>query len=150
MNAESLTGLAPTTTLFSAKLISAKEEHMENLDWGWYLFGFEGRINRGKFWLGWAVIWVFLFVTYGIALATESGFLIGLVGLLNLLAIWPALAIQIKRWHDRDKSGWWVLIGLIPLIGPIWVLVECGFLPGTVGPNQYGPDPLGPIGESAY
>ena len=50
--------------------------------------------------------------------------------------------MQVKRWHDRGKSGWWVLIALIPLVGPIWAIIETGFLPGTSGPNEYGPDPL--------
>ncbi|TGR16409.1 DUF805 domain-containing protein, partial [Mesorhizobium sp. M8A.F.Ca.ET.197.01.1.1] len=47
-----------------------------------------------------------------------------------------------KRWHDRNKSGWWTLIGLIPIIGGIWLLIELGILEGTRGANQYGPDPL--------
>ena len=123
---------------------------MDNLDWGWYLFKFDGRINRAKFWLGWAVIYAVFAVLWFLAFALESGVLFGLFGLLGLLAIWPALAIQIKRWHDRGKSGWWVLIGLIPIIGFWWVLIECGFLPGDVGPNEYGPDPLGPVGEAVY
>jgi len=59
-----------------------------------------------------------------------------------LVFLYPALAIYTKRWHDRGKSGWWSLILLIPLIGPIWFLVECGCLRGTEGPNEYGPDPL--------
>ncbi|MDF1713501.1 MAG: DUF805 domain-containing protein [Akkermansiaceae bacterium] len=67
--------------------------------------------------------------------------LIGL-GLLYIPAVWIGLALGVKRWHDRDKSGWWVLIGIIPLIGPIWTFVECGCLQGTHGPNSYGPDPL--------
>jgi uncharacterized membrane protein YhaH (DUF805 family) len=66
-----------------------------------------------------------------------------LLMIVSLVVIWPGLAINIKRWHDRDKSGWWILISLIPFVGPIWALVEVGFLPGTPGPNQYGPDPLG-------
>jgi uncharacterized membrane protein YhaH (DUF805 family) len=52
------------------------------------------------------------------------------------------LAISIKQWHDRGKSGWWVLIGLIPFIGAIWALIETGFLEGDPGDNQYGPNPL--------
>jgi len=48
------------------------------------------------------------------------------------------MVIQIRRWHDRDKSGWWVFIGFIPIIGPLWTLIELGFLPGTPGPNHYG------------
>jgi len=60
--------------------------------------------------------------------------------------IWPMLAGQVKRWHDHDKSGWWFLIGFVPIIGPIWSLVMIGFLRGTVGPNRFGPDPLDPTG----
>ena len=55
---------------------------------------------------------------------------------------WISLAVQVKRWHDRDKSAWWLLMNFVPFIGAIWVLVECGFLRGTEGQNNYGPDPL--------
>jgi uncharacterized membrane protein YhaH (DUF805 family) len=55
---------------------------------------------------------------------------------------WPSLAIYVKRWHDRGKSGWWVLIVFVPIIGYLWLLIECGFLAGDDGPNEYGPDPL--------
>lgn len=67
--------------------------------------------------------------------------MLAIAAIVGLLIIWPSLAIQVKRWHDRDKSGWWVLIGLIAVIGGIWVLVECGFLPGTAGTNRFGPPP---------
>lgn len=56
--------------------------------------------------------------------------------------LWIVLAVQVKRWHDRGKSGWMALVYFIPLIGGFWILIECGFLSGTAGPNQYGPDPL--------
>lgn len=49
-----------------------------------------------------------------------------------------ALSVQIKRWHDRDKSAWWLLIHAVPAIGNTWALVECGFIEGTPGPNRYG------------
>ena len=52
------------------------------------------------------------------------------------------LATATKRYHDRNKSGWWILIVFVPVIGAIWYFVECGFLRGTRGPNPYGPDPL--------
>ena len=58
-----------------------------------------------------------------------------------LLALWIYVAVGVKRWHDRDKSGAWTFLQIVPF-GPLWVLVECGFLPGTDGPNQYGGDPL--------
>jgi uncharacterized membrane protein YhaH (DUF805 family) len=71
-----------------------------------------------------------------------------LFGLLNIplaLYLWTGFAVHAKRWHDRGKSGWWSLIGLIPPIGGIWILVECGFLKGADGPNRYGEDPRGAI-----
>ena len=60
-------------------------------------------------------------------------------GIFALIALIPAIIVYIKRFHDRDKSGWWVLIGLIPIIGSIWLLIELGFLKGTPGPNRFGP-----------
>ena len=59
-----------------------------------------------------------------------------------VIFLYPWLALYAKRWHDRGKSGWWSLIVLVPILGAIWILVELGFLRGTEGPNQYGPDPL--------
>jgi uncharacterized membrane protein YhaH (DUF805 family) len=53
------------------------------------------------------------------------------------------IIVQIKGWHDRDKSGWWILINLVPCIGALWTLIECGFLPGTRGDNRFGPNPRG-------
>ena len=60
-------------------------------------------------------------------------------GIFALLSLIPAIIVHIKRFHDRDKSGWWVLIGLVPIIGAIWLLIELGFFKGTPGPNRFGP-----------
>jgi uncharacterized membrane protein YhaH (DUF805 family) len=61
-----------------------------------------------------------------------------LSGLFVLASIIPAILVDIKRWHDRDKSGWWMLITLVPIIGSIWLLIELGFLKGIPGPNRFG------------
>ncbi len=53
-----------------------------------------------------------------------------------------ALAVSVKRCHDRDRSGWFLLIYFIPIIGELWVSIELGFLRGTAGANRFGPDPL--------
>jgi len=53
-----------------------------------------------------------------------------------------SLAGAVKRLHDRDRSGWFYLIVLIPMFGPAWLGIELGLLRGTVGPNRFGPDPL--------
>ena len=61
--------------------------------------------------------------------------------LLYIPMIWIGLALQVKRWHDRDKSGAYVFVNLIPLAGPIWAFIEAGCLRGTVGQNRFGGDP---------
>ena len=123
--------------------------------WKWLLFSVQGRINRQKF------ILTYLVVTVGFAVAiamvagifggalqnasdpSEAVPLLILFVLLYIPMIWIGVALSVKRWHDRDKSGWWVFIALIPIVGPIWAIVETLFLKGTEGPNRYGPDPLG-------
>ena len=68
--------------------------------------------------------------------------------LINLVLLWPRLAIGVKRCHDRNKSGLWLLLALIPLLGWLWLLIDLGFLDGTPGSNKYGPSPKG-IGGAA-
>ena len=95
-----------------------------------------GRINRKTYWCG-----IFpLVVGYAIAevMAESADQATGGLGYLIMVSlIWPSLAVQIKRWHDRDKSGWWQLISLIPIVGPLWAFIELGFLKGTSGANRY-------------
>jgi uncharacterized membrane protein YhaH (DUF805 family) len=112
-------------------------------DLGWLLFSFQGRIPRRKYWAAMilsAFIANVVLLVLLLPLASETAFLVVLLFVLIPL-YWVFLAVAVKRWHDRDKSGWWVLISLVPYIGPIWVLIECGCLRGTVGPNAYGEDP---------
>jgi len=117
---------------------------MADIDWQYLLFQFDGRINRAKFWWGVGALFVGYLILGVVFQLIDSGAIRGLLGLVYFAFIWPSLAVSIKRWHDRDKSGWWVLISFIPIIGGIWALIETGFLEGTSGPNQYGPDPLHP------
>lgn len=49
---------------------------------------------------------------------------------------WPALAVSVKRWHDRDRSGWWLLLNLMPVVGWLWALVGNGLLRGTARPYR--------------
>jgi len=112
------------------------------MDYKTLLFSFEGRVNRQPYWMFILAMIVVYMVLFGISMAigeTVGGILMLVFGLVML---WSSLAIQVKRWHDRDKSAWWLLMNFVPFIGAIWVLVECGFLRGTEGQNNYGPDPL--------
>jgi hypothetical protein len=71
-------------------------------------------------------------------MAQNAGSILLIMLAIYLLCIWINVAVTVKRYHDRDKSGFWFLIIFVPLIGGIWQLVECGFLSGTAGGNSYG------------
>ena len=115
------------------------------MDWKYLFTSLEGRIGRQSFWMGviaFAVVAIIATVL-DMVIGTRMSNGLGVIGLIvDIVFIYPAIMLYAKRWHDRGKSGWWTLIGLVPIIGGIWLLVELGFLKGTSGQNQYGPDPL--------
>ena len=98
---------------------------------------FEGRASRSEYWF----FALFMFLCYIVASVIDS--LMGMFVLYPLTALGfliPSIAAGIRRLHDIDKSGWWMLIGLIPLVGLIVMLVFfC--LRGTDGENRFGPQP---------
>lgn len=116
--------------------------------WLGFFFSFKGRITRKQWWiycfpllcLG-GMVGVVLDIALTYRSSDESGGLVIL--LISLIFIgWPAWALSVKRWQDRNKSGLWIFVNFIPVIGPVWMLIENGFLRGTSGNNKYGPDPL--------
>jgi uncharacterized membrane protein YhaH (DUF805 family) len=155
---------------------------------GQYLFGFDGRINRAKWWLlvlvqiGAAIVFnvaamslvgaSMMSAMSGGSVSSAGGsvllmILLSLVYVVLMFIVW--LAVTIKRLHDRDKSGVWILLfavgpwaclllgaglsfgragslgGLFMLAGlavSVWAFVELGCLRGTIGSNRFGPDPL--------
>ena len=98
------------------------------------LFALDGRASRETY-------WVMTLVMGGLSLWNQSTESV-IPAILILACLWPTIAVSVKRWHDRNKSGWWVFINLIPVVGAIWALIEQGFLKGTPGRNDYGEDPL--------
>ena len=101
------------------------------------LFSFDGRVGRGAFW-GIGIATLIVYLIGGALLSSGSGALIGLAFVVFVLLFVVSLATSVKRWHDRNKSGFWVLINFVPIIGGLWALIEQGFLDGTKGNNQYG------------
>lgn len=104
-------------------------------------FSFVGRIPRRIYWVGWSANWgwflPYLFMV--VYLLDDSLLRRALILASYLPFFYIALALMVKRWHDRNKSGWWVFIYFVPVIGPLWLLLETGFGAGTFGPNEYGP-----------
>jgi uncharacterized membrane protein YhaH (DUF805 family) len=169
------------------------------MDWTWYLFGFNGRINRAKFWLAgliiicWMIFLMFLlFLPSGYFFGSATKFSLGIDNLLVVfdtaalrkmsradiavlivnflvmpLDLWVSLATSVKRLHDRDRSGWWLVpffvipclygrleeylpdsywvlpLALIAFVLCVWGFIELLFLRGTKWTNRFGPNPLG-------
>ncbi|WP_407320240.1 DUF805 domain-containing protein [Isoptericola halotolerans] len=119
------------------------------------LTNFTGRARRSEFWWWYLFAFLVMFaagivfsVVVGIMTAIDVQALTTVVGIvlgLALLAIWVyvfigILSAGVRRLHDQDKSGLFLLLAFVPFVGGILVLVFCA-LEGTQGPNQYGPDP---------
>jgi uncharacterized membrane protein YhaH (DUF805 family) len=137
-----------------------------------YLFSASGRLNRARFWLAALIYLAAAAVVSLVCVALwqvipggtnddGTGFKVEGVRAIPYLVlifgyfvfcVWSGICVAIKRYHDRDKSGAWILIQFVPVIGAIWYFVEAGCLRGTVGPNRYGPDPLGgaSVSPAAY
>jgi uncharacterized membrane protein YhaH (DUF805 family) len=108
---------------------------------------FEGRARRSEYWNFQLFVILPLFFMLGVAGAMSSDMLIGLLFLVWLGLLIPSLAVTVRRLHDRDLSGWLVVLaGLLSLIPFVGFPIGLGFivllaLPGTHGQNTYGPDP---------
>ncbi|WP_075291052.1 DUF805 domain-containing protein [Pararhizobium arenae] len=98
---------------------------------------FSGRASRSEFW--WFTLFNFLvnIVASLVDLLIGTEFISAISALVLLL---PALAVGVRRLHDTDRSGWWILLGLVPLIGII-VLIVWYATEGTRGDNRFGPIP---------
>ncbi|MBV7407619.1 DUF805 domain-containing protein [Maritimibacter sp. DP1N21-5] len=110
-----------------------------------------GRAQRSEFW--WFVLFIFLGSLVASALdAMLFAPVAGTTGPLNLIftliTIVPAVTVTARRLHDTDRSGWWQLLLLIPIVGFL-VILWWTATKGTDGPNRFGPDPLGGSGTPA-
>ena len=144
------------------------------MNWGHLFFQFDGRVNRAKFWIA-----VLIFAAINVVLAIvgyvmdQSVVFQALNSMLGIVILISSIAVGVKRLHDRNKSGWYLLLfylvpsvlvvigvligafvedstiiatvlGLLAFAIAVWAFIEMGCLRGTIGINQYGPDPVAP------
>lgn len=104
---------------------------------------FSGRSRRKEYW--YFVLFVVLIQVVLTIIDASLGTLhrswgVGLLtGIFNLAILIPGLAVSVRRLHDTDRSGWWILLGLIPIIGPIILIVF--YVQDSTPANRYGPNP---------
>lgn len=124
------------------------------MDWKKFLFSFDGRVGRKAYWLFLVAVVV---ISMGVQFAALGPMIAAAaadpeaaanmsfpvwIWIIFIPMIWMSLAVQAKRWHDVDKSAWWILIGLVPFVGGLIALVFNGFIAGTPGPNRFGEGPM--------
>jgi uncharacterized membrane protein YhaH (DUF805 family) len=134
---------------------------------------FSGRINRAKFWIAIAVYTAINLVMATLIYVADEGTTLQTInGIVSVLLLISGIAVGIKRLHDRNKTGWYLLLfyfapsalllaafilsmqdelsllgGLLALLAlaiMVWSFIELGCLRGTIGQNKYGPDPIAP------
>ena len=114
---------------------------------------FSGRARRKEFWmfvLISTVISILLFIVDTIIGTRNTTTGLGLLGGIYLLAVLlPTLAVAVRRLHDTDRSGWSIFISLIPIAGPI-ILIVFNAQEGSAGDNKYGPDPKAAERNAAF
>lgn len=102
---------------------------------------FDGRIRRMGWWICGIITGILTSIVQSIR-DSDSLWLITLIfGVLALVTWVFEISVSVRRWHDLNKSGWWVLINLIPILGWIYTIFMLGFMPGDQGTNAYGPPP---------
>ena len=144
------------------------------MNWGYLFFQFDGRVSRAKFWIA-ALIFAAINVVLAILgyVMDQSVVFQALNSMLGIVILISSIAVGVKRLHDRNKSGWYLLLfylvpsvlvvigvligafvedstiiatvlGLLAFAIAVWAFIEMGCLRGTIGINQYGPDPVAP------
>lgn len=110
----------------------------------WYLTAlknyvvFEGRARRKEYWMFTLFNLIIFAVLY--ALAQSASIFLVLYSLYGLAVFLPSLAVSVRRLHDTGRSGFWLFLAFIPIVGAI-ILIVFMALPGDQGDNAHGPDP---------
>ena len=132
----------------------------------WYVS--RGRITRRTFWLHYffpilalSILGSLADLAFGFSeletsttsTSASAFYDFGPIGIaVTVLTLVPSISSTVTRLHDQDRSAAWLLLALIPLLGWVALLVLCGAVEGTRGPNKYGPPPAGqqPMAEPGY
>jgi uncharacterized membrane protein YhaH (DUF805 family) len=99
----------------------------------------KGRLSRGLFWLQAGIVWIVFYLAWNL-LGTGSPAVA--VWLINGITLSIFALLCIRRLHDRNYSGWWLLVGIIPVAGALWLAWQLVLRRGVPQGNRWGEDPL--------
>ena len=102
---------------------------------------FEGRARRKEYWMFTLFNFIIMMILQSLAKLGSIGIVFFILYVVYLLAVLlPSLGVAVRRLHDTDRSGWWLLIAFIPIVGAIVLIVFC-CMDGTPGDNRFGANP---------
>ncbi|MGE0499026.1 MAG: DUF805 domain-containing protein [Ramlibacter sp.] len=107
-------------------------------------FNVRGRISRGQFWLQSLFFWIVLYLLSSVFGPSAAGMV---VWCLNGIVLVVLTMLCIRRLHDRNYSGWWLMVVLVPVVGALWLSWQLALRRGVAQDNRWGPDPLQPRGD---
>ncbi len=107
---------------------------------------FSGRARRAEYWMFCMINLLIVAFVFVMSIAADTPEVIAVAVIYLLAVIVPGIAVGVRRLHDTDRSGWWLLINFVPYVGEVVFLVFT-VLDGTPGENRYGPDPKAETGE---
>ncbi len=108
----------------------------------WFLA--HGRLSRGRFWLSTLILWCLFYGLWeGLRLPVQGL----VVWLVNAPALWLMLALCVRRMHDRNYSGWWLMVVVVPVLGAAWLVWQLALRRGLEQANRWGEDPLKIAGD---
>ena len=99
---------------------------------------FDGRAKRSEYWL-FTLVQIIIFTVLAALSSVVGEWFLGVYFLYFLATLLPSLAVTVRRLHDTGRSGWWILIGLVPLIGAIILIIF--MVMESANDNEYGPRP---------
>lgn len=105
---------------------------------------FSGRARRKEYWmymLFYVIIIVVLSIVDAMVFSSSEGGIPILTTIFSLGMLLPSLGVSVRRFHDINKSGWWILIGLVPFVG-FFIFLYFMIKAGDSGSNTYGDDPI--------
>lgn len=108
------------------------------------IFSWRGRVPRGQFWLQSLFVWAMLYLLSSLLGPLAMGVVVWLV---NGVALAALLFLCIRRLHDRNYTGWWLLVVVVPVAGALWLLFQLALRRGVTQDNRWGADPLQPRGD---
>lgn len=104
----------------------------------------QGRLSRGQFWLRMVFLWVLFYGVWEVLALPVQEISVWVV---NVPMLWFLVTLCVRRLHDRNYAGWWVLVIVVPVAGAFWLLWQLVLRSGLSQENRWGPDPMQAAGD---